>query len=212
MFAYCKNGPTIRTDEDGHFGLLTCIIVGAVVGAVVGGCIGAAESKKQTGEVKPLAVIGGAIGGGVIGGLIGWGLGILATAAPAAAGSVAAGGGTLSEVAYENWQSAEQALRSSMDSVSSVAERTFSTPFGNRVADAYNAASNVIGEAKYGAQALTQRIAEEVSKDAWLLQNSVVKEVQWHFYESAISRTIGATGPLFKALAEAGIKAIVHLQ
>jgi len=75
MFAYCGNNPATNADPDGHF-ILTCIIVGAIVGAVVGGCIGAVESKKQTGEVDPLAVVGGAIGGAIVGGLAGWGVGV----------------------------------------------------------------------------------------------------------------------------------------
>lgn len=85
------------------------------------------------------------------------------------------------------------------------------TPYGTRIVDAFNTAERIIGEAKYGAQSLTEFVSKEIAKDAWLFQNNVVNGVEWHFYESAVSGTLGGTAPLFQALHDAGIKTVVHL-
>ena len=153
MFAYCQNNPIMYSDPTGHSITVVCIIVGAVIGAVAGGFAGAYISKKQTGEVNGSAVAAGAVIGGVVGGLVGWGVGaaittVGATAAGTASGTIAQASNTL----YDNWQSAEVGLRQTMNSVTDYSSRVFNTPKGIRVVDAYNAASGIIAESKYGYQ------------------------------------------------------------
>ena len=146
--------------------------------------------------------------GGGTGALIGWGVG--AAAAAIGAAMTAGSGGTLGAVMYASWQAAEQALRNAMNSVASQSGRTFSTPWGNRIVDAFNSAKRVIAEAKYGYQGLSQFIQTEIARDAWLLETKQVKAVEWHFYVSQITGKGGPSGPLLQALLEAGIKVIFH--
>ena len=211
MYAYCNNNPIMYSDPTGHSITLACIIIGAVIGAVAGGCAGAYISKKQTGKVNGWAVAAGVVGGGVVGGLIGWGVGAAIATASAATTSVVSG--TIAQAGheiYQSWQSAEQGLRETINSVADYGSRVLSTPAGERVVDAYNTTTKVIAEAKYGYQALTSFIQTEIERDAWLLQNGVVSEVQWHFYFSQISETIGGSYPLIRALLESGIQVFYH--
>ena len=199
------------SDPSGHSFILACIVIGAVIGAVAGGCAGAYISKEQTGEVNACAVAVGLIGGGVVGGLAGWGFGLAMTAIGAAGtGTVS---GTIAQAGheiYQNWQSAEQGLRNAINSVADAASRVFSTPFGNRIVDGYNVNSNIIAEAKYGYQAFSSFIQTEVARDAWLLENGYVAEVQWHFYYSQASESIGGSYNLIRALLDAGIQVFYH--
>lgn len=211
MFAYGNNNPVLYADPDGHSIILTCIIVGAAIGAIAGGVAAAVTSKKKTGKVNGLAVAGGAAGGGVLGGLAGWGVGaaitaVGATTTTAASGTIAQAGHEL----YKNWQSAEQGLRNTINSVADYGSRVLSTPMGTRVVDAYNTKKDIIAEAKYGYQAFSSFIKTEVARDAWLLQSGAVSEVQWHFYFSESSQSIGGSYPLIRALLDAGIQVFYH--
>lgn len=60
------------------------------------------------------------------------------------------------------------------------------------------------------AHRLTFQIKTEVARDAWLLQSGAVNEVQWHFYYSEASQTIGGSYPLIRALLDAGIQVYYH--
>ena len=82
--------------------------------------------------------------------------------------------------------------------------------FGDRVVDAYNTTTRVIAEAKYGYQAYSSFIQSEVARDAYLLQTGAVSEVQWHFYYSQVSHTIGGSYNLIRALLDAGIQVFYH--
>ena len=214
MFAYCNNNPVMYADPSGHSIILACIIVGAIIGAAIGGYAAAKISEAKTGKVNGWAVAAGVVGGGVVGGLIGWGVGAAITAIGAAAtGEAATAVAPVIEKAtetYNSWQSAENSLRETIGSVLPKVERTFSTPFNDRIVDAFNNVSKTIAEAKYGYQGLSAFIATEVQRDAWLLQNRVVNRVEWHFYFSQISNSIGPSNPLHNALEDAGIIIIFH--
>lgn len=132
----------------------------------------------------------------MLGGLAGWGVGAAISAVGAA--TTTAASGTIAQAGhelYKNWQSAEQGLRNTINSVADYGSRVLSTPMGNRVVDAYNTTNNVIAEAKYGYQAFSSFIQTEVARDAWLLQSGTVSEVQWHFYFSEASQSIGGSYP-----------------
>jgi RHS repeat-associated protein len=208
FFTYCANNPIIFMDHTGASITLILILIGTLVGASVGGYFAARASKQKLGYVNGWWVVGGILAGGGTGALIGWSVGAAANALGAAL--TAGSGGTLSTTIYANWQSAEQALRNSMHSVSSSIQRTFSTPWGNRIVDAFNSSRRIIAEAKYGYQGLSQFIQTEIARDSWLLQQGKVNVVEWHFYISQVTGKGGPTGPLLKALLDAGIKVIFH--
>lgn len=48
-----------------------------------------------------------------------------------------------------------------------------------RIVDSYS--KNVIREAKYGYQSLSKFIQNEINKDVWILNNTSVKSIEWHF-------------------------------
>jgi len=78
------------------------------------------------------------------------------------------------------------------------------------VVDAYNPSKAIIAEAKYGYQAYSSFIKTEVARDAYLLQTGAVSEVQWHFYYSEASQSIGGSYPLIRALLDSGIQVFYH--
>ncbi len=195
LFAYCGNNPVVRVDVDGQFWML----IGAIGGAVVGAAAGAIISYAATEKVNWWAVGGGAVAGA----LIGCGAGYLADKAVMASSLAAASTGV-----YATWQQAEQGLRNAMGSVQAAAQRTFSTPFGSRIADAFNVGKRLLGESKYGYQSLSQFMKNEIAKDSYLMQQGY--KVEWHFYWSQVSNSGGPSGPLRQALQAAGIKIIEH--
>ena len=111
---------------------------------------------------------------------------------------------------YSSWQAAEQGLRERLGSVTNYADRVLYTNNGVRVVDAYNTKAKIIGESKYGYQALTSFIQTEIARDAYLLQTNQVKEVQWHFYYSEASGTIGGSYNLIRTLLDSGIQVFYH--
>ncbi len=207
LYAYCENNPVNYTDPKGNV-IWACIIVGALVGAVAGGVYSAYKSKKKLGYVNGYWVLGGTVVGAGVGALAGWG--VSAACSALGVGTTAGSSGTLGSTIYASWQNAEQALRNAMNSVSTTAQRTLSTPYGNRIVDAYNKSRKVIGEAKYGYQSLSQSIQKQIEKDAWLLRTGKVKSVEWHFYWSKVSKTGGPSGPLLRELLKRGFKVKFH--
>ena len=192
-------------DPSGNSIILTSIIIGAVVGAVIGAISGAAISNVKKGYVDWKWALTGAGIGAVAGGLAGWGVGSAITLASSSA-AIAPIGTTV----YETWKAAEQSLRDLIGSVTTYAERVFETPYGNRVADAYNKTKGVIAEAKYGYASLTEFVQNQINKDAFLLESGKVKSVEWHFYTSSITGKIGPSGPLLEELSKQGFKVIFH--
>lgn len=79
-----------------------------------------------------------------------------------------------------------------------------------RIVDSYS--KNVIREAKYGYQSLSKFIQNEINKDVWILNNTFVKSIEWHFYWSQVSNSGGPSRPLRRALEEAGIKIVEHFR
>jgi len=206
LFAYCGNNPVILSDPTGH---LPFFIIAGITLAIFGGILGYITTDSWDG-----ALIGAAIGAavGMIGGAVAAKL--LAGSAVANTGAVFEGIksaiGIVSKKVYPSWQSAEQALRKSMNSVIEQKARTFKTPYGKRIADAFNSRLEKIGESKYGYQGLSSSIRNQIKKDAYLLRKQTVKSVEWHFYWSQVSNSGGLSLPLRQALIQAGIKIIEH--
>ena len=204
LFAYCANNPVMYMDQTGESITLACIAIGA---GIVGGLYGAHRASSKGYTIKDgwkylKYVLGYGLAGSAAGALLGWGVGAAASAIGTylATGS----GGTLGTVVYSSWQKAEQALRSAYNGIS----KAFDTPFGRRIVDSYS--KNIIREAKYGYQGLSQFIQQEINKDVWILNNTNVKSIEWHFYWSQVSNSGGPSGPLLKELARCGIKVIFH--
>lgn len=202
VYAYCANNPVMFMDQTGESITLACILIFGGIGLLAGGHFAAKASKAKLGYVNGWWVVGGMVVGGGVGALLGWGVGAAATAIGAylTAGS----GGTLGTVIYSNWQQAEQALRKAYNGIM----QTFNTPFGKRIVDSFS--RNVIREAKCGYQGLSQFIQQEINKDVWILNNTSVKSIEWHFYWSQVSNSGGPSGPLLKELLRHGIKVIFH--
>ena len=202
VFAYCANNPVMFKDDTGESITLTCVLIFAGIGLLAGGHFAAKVSKAKLGYVNGWWVLGGMVVGGGVGALLGWGVGSAATAIGAKL--VAGSSGTLGKIIYDSWQAAENALRNAYEGI----KMTFNTPFGKRIIDSYS--KNVIREAKYGYQSLSKFIQNEINKDVWILNNTSVKSIEWHFYWSEVSQTGGPSGPLLKELTNRGIKVFFH--
>ncbi|WP_143481241.1 hypothetical protein [Pseudomonas extremaustralis] len=70
--------------------------------------------------------------------------------------------------------------------------------------------SNIANEAKVGYTTLDASTALQVSKDAELLNTGGVDGVTWNFFTSPVTGQGGPSPALLKALADAGIKVLVH--
>ena len=108
-----------------------------------------------------------------------------------------------------SWKEAEQFVRDTYNGIA----QCFNTAYGNRFVDSYyitDTGMRIIQEVKYGYQGLSSRIIAEIEKDYWLLSNGYVDSVEWHFFLSGISDSIGPSHSLYDALEELGFKIIFH--
>jgi hypothetical protein len=84
-----------------------------------------------------------------------------------------------------------------------------------RIVDAWNPATRAALESKVGFQGLTQagidRIILQIQKDKSLLNADVFASVEWHFFPSDASGTVGAAQEFFDALIANGIPYVIHL-
>jgi hypothetical protein len=84
----------------------------------------------------------------------------------------------------------------------------FKTSRGARFVDSF--ADGVANEAKSGYTTLTSFVKQQVLKDSELLTSKGVDSVVWHFYKSAQTGKVGASGPLLRLLRENGIQYVIH--
>jgi RHS repeat-associated protein len=84
----------------------------------------------------------------------------------------------------------------------------FRTSQGGRYVD--QLVNGVAHESKVGYQSLTPTIQRQIAKDAELVATSQVDSAVWHFYESPVTGRGGPSGPLLRALQEAGIGVEIH--
>ena len=214
LYVYCVNNPVQYSDVSGNFILSTAAVLaigGFALFGTIGGLIGnhMADQTGATGWEKTGYITAGVLYLGGAGALCGY------FVAPAVVSATGIGGLSVTSaeinIVYSNWQQAEQALRDAIGSVTSYADRVFKTPFGNRVADAYNSTSRVIAEAKYGYVNLTDFVQKQIAKDAYLLQNGSVDFVEWHFYLSQETGQGGASAQLLEELLNHGFRVFFHL-
>lgn len=84
----------------------------------------------------------------------------------------------------------------------------FNTSQGGRYVD--QLANGVANESKVGYQSLTPSIQLQISKDAELLNNGAVNDVNWHFFQSPVTGLGRPSQPLLNALQQNGINVIIH--
>ena len=64
--------------------------------------------------------------------------------------------------------------------------------------------------AGYDAIGAIKFIQNEINIVVWILYNTSVKSIEWHFYWSKVAQTGGPSGPLLKELTNRGIKVFFH--
>ena len=120
---------------------------------------------------------------------------------------------TTSGNGYVTWQAAESALQAATGGV----KRGFAPipPQGGtrgfRYIDSYNEATGVAAEAKTGFARLTPFVQRQIDKDVTLLAQGRVNRLEWHFYPSSASETIGPSRELLDELTSKGIDFVIHL-
>ena len=206
-YAYCLDNPVCRIDPTGYRSLLE-FFKNLLQGGRSGGYTGGDPSGEG-------GVVGGAStstfsGSRGTGNCTGNGASTIAGTGGNTAGGIAA---TISEqpeeesernrllqqnsLGYKTWGEAEQGTRDALGGI----KRTFQIETSERrVVDCYTAYDNTAIEVKYGYQGNSFRIKTEVKKDAYLLNNGIVDRVEWIFYRSAISGTVGGSQSLLNSL------------
>jgi hypothetical protein len=115
---------------------------------------------------------------------------------------------------FVGWRAAEGIVRSNFGG----AAKGFKTIVGGkgtkgyRFVDAFDeAAGGIAREAKTGMARLTPFIEEQIRKDVLLRGREGWSKVEWHFFASARSSTLGPTKELMDALTANGIGWVIHL-
>lgn len=120
---------------------------------------------------------------------------------------VTSGGG------FAGWRAAEGALRSSTGGVKKGFRPIPRQPGtrGYRYVDAFDEATGIAREAKTGFARLTPFVQRQIDKDVALLGQQRVTGLEWHFYPSSASGTLGPSGELLEELRARGIGYVIHL-
>jgi hypothetical protein len=127
----------------------------------------------------------------------------------AVAGAARVVGGT----GYVGWRSAESALQAATGGVKKGFPPIPSLrgTAGFRFVDSYNAATGVAAEAKTGFAKLSPFVQRQIDKDVTLLAQGRVTKLEWHFYPSSASGTVGPSRELLDELTAKGIDYVIHL-
>ncbi len=120
---------------------------------------------------------------------------------------------TTSGNGYIGWRAAETSLQTATGGV----KRGF-PPIpsqggtrGFRYVDSYNEATGVAAEAKTGFTRLSAFVQRQIDKDVVLLAQGRVSRLEWHFYPSSASETLGPSRELLDELTAKGIDYVIHL-
>ncbi|HYI20263.1 MAG TPA: VWA domain-containing protein, partial [Solirubrobacteraceae bacterium] len=116
---------------------------------------------------------------------------------------------------FKTWRQGESALQAltggRKTSFAPIPRPNPRTTAGFRYADSYNATTGVMAEAKTGFARLTPFVQRQIDKDLTLLAQSRVTKIEWHFYTSRWSETIGPSRELLDELTAKGIDYVIHL-
>ena len=95
-----------------------------------------------------------------------------------------------------------------LQKIGGVSQKFFRTDLGARFVDQF--ANNVAHESKVGFQYLTKRIATQIAKDGWLINERRISGAVWHLYTSPVTGRVGASAPLLNELLKNGNRYIIH--
>ncbi len=109
-----------------------------------------------------------------------------------------------------DWRAAEQHLRDAY----AAEGKYFPTGSGGRFVDACSGCDAVAGgvarEAKSGYVKNSAFVRRQIAKDRWLMDNRG-SNVEWHFFPSARSQSVGASESVLQLLRDNDIPYVVHL-
>ena len=120
---------------------------------------------------------------------------------------------TTSGNGYRTWRGAESALQTATGGT----KRGFPPQprqggtRGFRYVDSFNEATGVAAEAKTGFARLSPFVQRQIDKDVLLLTQGRVSRLEWHFYPSSASETLGPSRELLDELTAKGIDFVIHL-
>jgi hypothetical protein len=120
---------------------------------------------------------------------------------------VTSGGG------FVDWRAGENALRSSTGGVKQGFPPRPKQPGtrGYRHVDAFDEATGIAREAKTGFAKLTPFVQRQIDKDVASLAQGGVNGLEWHFYPSSASDTLGPSRQLLDELRHAASATSLHL-
>lgn len=124
-----------------------------------------------------------------------------------------AGASAVVRTGFVDWRSAEAILRSNFGG----AAKGFKTILGAkgtkgyRFVDAFDDTLRIAREAKTGIADLTPFIREQIRKDVLLRTREGWSKVEWHFFASSRSDSLGPTKALMDELRANGIGWVIHL-
>jgi RHS repeat-associated protein len=206
-YSYALNNPLRYSDPQGLCLWDGCIVEGIVVGAVIGAgsdlAIQAASNWWNGRDVldtdcydwRQVAIAGGL--GGLTGGAGSW-LSRGANVAKAAA----TGGRELVPVGAAPLGAWGEARLGQIVAGGVKPRSPYSTPAGKRYLD--RLLDGIGYESKAGLNVgLNSTIEKQIAKDAFLIENNLLKGAEWHFWR-------GAQPELLQSLQNAGIKTVVH--
>jgi uncharacterized protein YegL len=116
---------------------------------------------------------------------------------------------------FLDWRAAEAALRAATGSAPIA--KGFRTveglrgTSGFRFVDAWDDALKIAREAKTGFVELTPFIARQIEKDVLLRARGTFSHVEWHFFPSSATSTLGPSQALLDALRANGIPYVLHV-
>jgi hypothetical protein len=82
---------------------------------------------------------------------------------------------------------------------------------GFRFVDAWDPKGFVAREVKTGLAGLTRRIQDQIDNDVLLRARGRFEAVEWHFYPSEVSGTLGPSSALLAELRKRNIPYVIHL-
>jgi len=114
---------------------------------------------------------------------------------------------------FVDWRAAEGIVRSNFGGVAKgfkTIEGAKGTK-GYRFVDAFDETLSIAREAKTGIARLTPFVQEQIRKDVLLKGRLNWSKVEWHFFPSSRSNSLGPTKELMEALRDNGIGWVIHL-
>ena len=126
---------------------------------------------------------------------------------------VLAGAADVTRKGFLDWRAAEGVLRQTLGG----SPRGFKTVLGARgttgmrFVDAYDEVADVAREAKTGFTRLTPFVQRQIDRDVLLRARGDFARVEWHFFTSSVSETVGPSAELLSELNRRGIPYVIHL-